>query len=334
MGAMRRRNANPAGGSCRRTGGGGTRRHPAAAALLISLAVGACAGAGGEMDLPPLSMTPERPPVAGEPADLENTPPPTLDAPELAAGTQPPPAPRTLTQPPGGEAPPPLPGAQPAASPGAEATASSRGKGKTIVISAAQTEGELTRQQLLAASVEERQRRTRSEQPVVVVTNENLAESAKGGQITIAEVVPENPPERSAEEDDPEAPERNEEYWRARALAARVAWRDALDRVDELESEVAALRQRFYAEDDPYFRDNEIKPAWDRALENLERQRALALRSRDDLDGLLEEGRRAGALPGWLREGLELEPEREPAEDEERDPLEPDFVDEDEWNDR
>ena len=60
-----------------------------------------------------------------------------------------------------------------------------------------------------------------------------------------------------------------EAYWRDRVLEIRLAWRDAADRVEELEGDVFHLRQRFYAEDDGFYRDSQIKPAWDRAVEQL-----------------------------------------------------------------
>ena len=50
-------------------------------------------------------------------------------------------------------------------------------------------------------------------------------------------------------------------------MELRLSWKEAVDSVSGLEADVGGLRQRFYAEDDPAYRDREIKPAWDRALE-------------------------------------------------------------------
>jgi len=290
----------------------------------LGLLLGACGSGGGEIHLPPQTLTEDRDSLSLD----EPTAPSELAAlPEVGSS----PAARNSAESPASiasnsEAAPPLPDAPPAEA--ADRPASSRLNDRTVVISAARTEGELTRQQLLAASVREKSRREQAS-PVAVVTNENLAESAAGGQLTVAVVVPERP------DPDPDAVDTApaEEYWRGRALEARIAWRDALDRVEELQTEVATLRRRFYAEDDPYYRDNEIKPAWDRALENLEHERANAQLAQDDLGRVLEEGRRAGALPGWLREGLDLEPRPEERGAQKAvDPLEPEIVDEDAWN--
>ena len=56
-------------------------------------------------------------------------------------------------------------------------------------------------------------------------------------------------------------------------------------------------------------RDGQVKPDWDHALADLEEARYRAARGAEEVATFLEEGRRAGALPGWLREGAELEPE-------------------------
>ncbi len=104
---------------------------------------------------------------------------------------------------------------------------------------------------------------------------------------------------------------RDETFWRDGVRERRRRLRRAVDEVLALEEQVAGLRLRFYAEDDPYVRDSRIKPAWDRSLERLHRARQDVSSYRRDLDEFLEAGHRAGALPGWLREAAELEPSTE-----------------------
>ena len=95
----------------------------------------------------------------------------------------------------------------------------------------------------------------------------------------------------------------------------------------ELEKEAEGLRTRFYAEDDPVRRDREVKPAWDRALDLLDEARRTVARAQERLAELQDEGRRAGAMPGWLREGMELEPPRQEDEGvEESEPGEPEVI--------
>ena len=45
-----------------------------------------------------------------------------------------------------------------------------------------------------------------------------------------------------------------------------------------------------------------IKPAWDRTLRELEDARRELAEAEKDLSDLPEKARRAGALPGWIRE--------------------------------
>jgi hypothetical protein len=99
-----------------------------------------------------------------------------------------------------------------------------------------------------------------------------------------------------------------EEYWRGQALKIRLDWKAAVEEVEELQGQVADLRRRFYEEDDPFYRDNEIKPSWDRALDRLQEAKSAAETQERKLTRFLEEGHRSGALPGWLREGVEFEP--------------------------
>ena len=95
---------------------------------------------------------------------------------------------------------------------------------------------------------------------------------------------------------------------RSRCTSTRTRWKKAAEEVKELEQSAAGWRRRFYAENDPYARDSQVKPEWDRVLDRLGKARADVDAAKKELGDFQEEGRRAGALPGWLREGSELEP--------------------------
>lgn len=155
-----------------------------------------------------------------------------------------------------------------------------------------------------------------SPQPVAEINDENLHEYARDAEVILLEGAPAAPPLTAAiEAPQADAPvadppgTRDEQYWRNAALKIRMNWRRTVDRIEELELESAALRQQFYAEEDTYIRDNHIKPDWDRVLDRLQQLRERSDRYGDELELFLEEGRQAGALPGWLSEGWELEPE-------------------------
>ena len=204
---------------------------------------------------------------------------------------------------------------------------------------------------LAEAAQAARERRRDQPRATTVITNENLADYAARGQVTLAPepaTEPAGAPPATASGEPAAAPgdpggaagggagpagPRDEAYWRDRARDLRTRWAAAAEEIARLEKETADLRWAFYAEDDPYYRDERIKPAWDRALDELRRARQDERAFRQELVELIDDGRRAGALPGWLREGIELEPEeprpgpaveREPRSTE---PIEPPGVD-------
>lgn len=201
----------------------------------------------------------------------------------------------------------------------------------TVIVIEDEAAEDQAREMTLAESARaERQRRGEAQKAEIVITDKNLPEYAKG-QLTITESTPNVITNDSlgANESDALDLAQDEAYWRDRGYEIRLAWKEAYDRVDELEGDVFNLRMRFYAEDDPFYRDSQIKPAWDHAIEDLNRARdEVELRQRE-LEEFMEEGRVAGALPGWLREGVELEPKMP---DEEAmgiaEPGEPDLMDE------
>jgi hypothetical protein len=180
---------------------------------------------------------------------------------------------------------------------------------------------------LAEAAKAERERKAETSPPRIVINNKTIHRYAKGGQLTVAEPKKKAAPPQPAQAAGPTSAatattattatspavplQRDERYWRGRALEIRQRWRKASDRIKELEDDIALLRRRFYAQDDPYVRDGQIKPAWDRALDELRESRATVQAAKKELTDFLDEGRIAGALPGWLREGVDLEPKEE-----------------------
>lgn len=164
--------------------------------------------------------------------------------------------------------------------------------------------GEGEPESLAEAAVRERERRKTAKPSVLAITDENLAEHATG-EVTVA--APTEKPAVPAAAGEEELA-RDESYWRDGARQRRLRLRRAVDEVAELEEQVAGLRTRFYAEDDPFVRDGRIKPAWDRARDRLHQAREDVETHERDLGSFLGEGQRLGALAGWLREGFELEP--------------------------
>ena len=168
--------------------------------------------------------------------------------------------------------------------------------------------GEADRPETLAeASARARaERSSGAPRPVAVITDKNLAEFVKDEKLTVAS--PAGGTGEAAEVDPLSAGGLDESEWRRRGREIRQRWKDAVEAVTRLEGEAAALRTKFYSTDDPYVRDSKVKPEWDRALAALEEARSRAEAGPGEVEAFLDEGRRAGALPGWLREGVELEP--------------------------
>jgi hypothetical protein len=160
--------------------------------------------------------------------------------------------------------------------------------------------------------------------PVLEINDGNLSELAKGADVFLLEsdtleqealAKPAAAPAEAVVDLAPAEPqrdvavdERDEESWRNRALELRMGLRRGIDEIAKLELEAASLRQQFYAEEDPYFRDSQIKPGWDRVLDRLEAQRQRVRRTTTELQAFLNEGQQMSVPQGWLNQGWELEP--------------------------
>ena len=162
---------------------------------------------------------------------------------------------------------------------------------------------------LLEASRLAKARKQQSTETIARINDDNLHEYAKDAEVIVLESPPAAPrPELEPPPVEKGSEVRDEQYWRGRALELRMGWRRTFDQIGELELESAALRQQFYAEDDPYVRDSQLKPAWDRVLDRLDQLREQSARYELELETFVAEGQRAGALQGWLNQGWELEP--------------------------
>lgn len=205
---------------------------------------------------------------------------------------------------------------------------------RTVVIAGDRAAEDEHPTSLLEASRRAKEKKQGAPPPSIVITNENLAEIAARGNLTIAKpaVKAEAGPASTLPEETPAADlAHNEEYWRSTARSLRERWKSSSEAVADLQVRTEALRYQFYSQEDTYVRDTRIKPAWDRALDQLEEARRESETAQSELEDFLEEGRRAGALPGWLREGIELEPEEKETTDgdlPEADVIEPVTLDE------
>jgi len=168
----------------------------------------------------------------------------------------------------------------------------------------------------------ERDRRQIADPTGIVITDETLEKFATGDLTVVESSASQDQALAELSKFEEEMAEK-EAYWRGGVREIRQAWRDAYDKIPELEEKIFQLRQEFYREDNGFYRDGEIKPAWDRAIDQLEEARLDVEAHQKELTAFLEEGREAGALPGWLREGIDLEPVVEEVRDDTAEPGEP-----------
>jgi hypothetical protein len=150
----------------------------------------------------------------------------------------------------------------------------------------------------------------------VRITNESLVTDPQKGKLTTSSRPVSTPPSAAAAArtpggPTPAAPEatptpggaaQGEDYWRneARRVRERVAQLRAA--IVRLEAETRKQEADFYSWDDGAYRDGVIKPAWDKAREDLATARRELPLAERELDDLPDRARRGGALPGWIRE--------------------------------
>jgi hypothetical protein len=143
-----------------------------------------------------------------------------------------------------------------------------------------------------------------------VITNENLkgpdTKTAGAKMTKAATPTPGTTPAANANPI-PRIPEfrdakgRNESDWKGLMNNAQARVVQADLRIKQLQDEARKLENDFYAWSDGNYRDRVIKPAWDKALEDLKKARDESDAARQAMSDLEEEARKSGTPPGWLR---------------------------------
>lgn len=93
-----------------------------------------------------------------------------------------------------------------------------------------------------------------------------------------------------------------EAYWRAKAKQVREHLAQAQQQLEAAQLEEKREENDFYAWDDGQYRDNVIKPAWDKSKEETVRAQEELSAAQKAVDNLDDDARKAGAYPGWIRE--------------------------------
>jgi hypothetical protein len=232
-------------------------------------------------------------------AGCRGTPQPMVRAEPPAAPKAPAVAPAPATPP-----------AVPTSSPATPAPEVTPPKGNQAVVVDPGVDGDGTPATLVEAAKAEKERRSHAGQSTAVITDKTLPRYASKGQITVMDPAKDKKKGVSLRPAAAGAPAgvHDEAYWRSRGLEIRQRLRQTADDIKELEQRSTELRQKFYMENDLFVRDNRIKPDWDRVLDRLKQARLDEDSIKQELSDFIDEGGKAGALPGWLREGEENEP--------------------------
>jgi hypothetical protein len=170
----------------------------------------------------------------------------------------------------------------------------------TPAVTAVPGDGQSLGERARAAGAAKKRKESR---PPISITNETLVTDPKKGRLTTASPRSESsPPAAEEARPTPGPADEAEAYWRERMHSARARVEELRERIRQFEQESKKLENDFYSWDDGQYRDGVIKPAWDKKREELETGRRELEQAEKDLSELPEKARKAGALPGWLRE--------------------------------
>lgn len=168
----------------------------------------------------------------------------------------------------------------------------------------------------VAKQEKEKQKDTKSK-PAKTFTNADL-EKVTGGKVSSVSTGAETPAipaageaasaasgekaeGAAAGEGEKKEEEKGEEYWKSRASDARLKQKRSKERLDLLLLKQATLNNRFYNLADPAQRDL-AQAELQQIASDIEEAKQEAIGAAQALVDLEDEARKAGALPGWLRE--------------------------------
>ena len=160
---------------------------------------------------------------------------------------------------------------------------------------------------LVKLAKQEKERRAKT-QAKKTLTNQDIEEIRKKQPLTGIENAGEqtqpadNTDAKSGAKEKKAADTNTEEYWRGRKQQVDQDLRDAQSKVEQLQTEVNQLQTAFYAEGDGVGQRPVIKTEWDERLKALDQAKQDLKAAQEQSDGLEDEARKAGALPGWVRD--------------------------------
>ena len=157
---------------------------------------------------------------------------------------------------------------------------------------------------LVKAAKKEKERRDKVEAKKTL-TNQDIEEIRKkqlGIETTaVAGDEPAAEEDKKAEKKEKD-PTQSEEYWRARKEEVNQNLQEAQAKVEQLQSEINSLTTAFYAESDGVAQRPLIESERTERIKELEQAKQDLENARQQAEGLEDEARKAGALPGWIRD--------------------------------
>jgi DNA repair exonuclease SbcCD ATPase subunit len=159
--------------------------------------------------------------------------------------------------------------------------------------------------ELVKAAKKEKERRSKVEAKKTL-TNQDIEEIRKKQLGIETAAAPEDEPTDDTKEDKKEKkevdPTQSEEYWRARKQETDQRVNEAQSKVQQLQDEINNLTTAFYAESDGVAQRPLIESERIERLKELEQAKQELENARSESTGLEDEARKAGALPGWIRD--------------------------------
>jgi hypothetical protein len=161
--------------------------------------------------------------------------------------------------------------------------------------------------ELVKAAKKEKERRAKVEAKKTL-TNQDIDEirtkqlGIESAPVPAGEGEPSEDTKEGKKEKKEVDPTQTEEYWRARKQETDQRVQEAQSKVQQLQNEINNLTTAFYAESDGVAQRPLIESERIERLKELEEAKRELENAREESTGLEDEARRAGALPGWVRD--------------------------------
>ena len=168
-------------------------------------------------------------------------------------------------------------------------------------------------QSLADLAKKEKERRGQIKAPERVITNQDAARFKASGVITVpahSDATAQRPaaekeaaakPEKAASDEPTDFQGRPESFWRQTLTDARTKVRELENEANVIILKINDLQNRFYRESDG-FRQQELQRELNKTIYEQDANKEKLATAKAQLDALLTDARKSGALPGWIEE--------------------------------